>query len=181
MGLATMPSASEGVLCIILVNTAVPFTLFRHIIRTLLLIIGVQLDSAFTSSSGGEPDPDFQVEATATPNLYLEEFRTQTPAVRFDSVCKKNKMKMEDNKEEKKEASDEDNDECECLVCLSKFEPESQINDLPCGHLFHKTCLEQWVDYWNITCPLCRTPFVATTAALSPVEEDEGRYHNGVW
>ncbi|CAI0459442.1 unnamed protein product [Linum tenue] len=21
-------------------------------------------------------------------------------------------------------------------------------------------CLEKWLDYWNITCPLCRTPLM---------------------
>ncbi|XP_019098773.1 PREDICTED: probable E3 ubiquitin-protein ligase XERICO, partial [Camelina sativa] len=69
--------------------------------------------------------------------------RNRTPTLRFESLCKC--KKQADN---------------ECSVCLSKFEGDSEINKLKCGHLFHKTCLEKWIDYWNITCPLCRTPLV---------------------
>lgn len=148
MGLASLPSASEGVLCIILVNTAVPFTIIRYLIRAILFIFGVQLDSAFTSADTTEEDSN---ASRVTPSdTYLDEFRSRTPAVRFDSVCKKAKLQEE---EEEFEGQD-------CSVCLTGFEADSEINHLCCGHLFHKACLEQWLDYSNITCPLCRTPLM---------------------
>lgn len=151
MGLATIPSASDGVLCIILVNTAVPFILARDLIRSLLLLIGIHLSQAEPSSSDDGQD-------LASTSFYLEEFRTRTPTVRFEFVCKK-KIKKE-TEEEAIEVEYEGHDDDECAVCLNGFEPDSKINNLSCGHLFHNTCLERWVDYWNFTCPLCRNPLM---------------------
>ncbi|KAL8150934.1 hypothetical protein V2J09_020742 [Rumex salicifolius] len=139
MGLAALPSASEGVLCVILVNTAMPFTIVGHLIRAILFIFGIQLDSAFTSADVSEEEN----RTTLSETTYLDEFKSKTPSVRFDSVCKKAEFEGQD-----------------CSVCLTRFDPDSEINCLSCGHVFHKACLEQWMDYLNVTCPLCRTPLV---------------------
>ncbi|KAL1162774.1 hypothetical protein V6Z11_A07G225900 [Gossypium hirsutum] len=94
MGLSSLPSPSEGMLCIILFSTS---------------------------------------------EFYIEEFRSRTPAIQFDTLCS---CKRAEN---------------DCPVCLSEFEPKSEINRLSCGHLFHKVCLEKWLNYLKVTCPLCRT------------------------
>ena len=44
----------------------------------------------------------------------------------------------------------------ECAVCLCKIEEGEEISDLRCDHLFHKVCLDRWVQYKRSTCPLCR-------------------------
>ncbi|NDW60529.1 hypothetical protein G0P98_29340, partial [Yangia sp. PrR004] len=44
----------------------------------------------------------------------------------------------------------------DCSVCLAGFEPEAVVNRPPCGHLFHRACLETWLRYERATCPLCR-------------------------
>ncbi|XP_020572275.1 probable E3 ubiquitin-protein ligase XERICO, partial [Phalaenopsis equestris] len=45
----------------------------------------------------------------------------------------------------------------DCRVCLVRFDSNSVVNRLPCGHLFHKGCVERWLDYRKDTCPLCRS------------------------
>ncbi|XP_078432172.1 putative E3 ubiquitin-protein ligase XERICO [Wolffia australiana] len=45
----------------------------------------------------------------------------------------------------------------DCRVCLGRFEVESLVNRLSCGHVFHNACLDRWFDYQRFTCPLCRT------------------------
>ncbi|GAB2212298.1 hypothetical protein Droror1_Dr00025651 [Drosera rotundifolia] len=56
--------------------------------------------------------------------------------------------------------------ECErndksCAVCLYEFEGEEEIRQLPnCRHVFHRSCLDRWMDLDHKTCPLCRTHFV---------------------
>ncbi|XP_022728410.1 probable E3 ubiquitin-protein ligase XERICO [Durio zibethinus] len=142
MGLSSLPAPSEGVLCVLLVNTALSISIIKGIIRSILHIVGIHLSSSSSSDSVENPPEslDFRL---STSDTYIEEFRSRTPAVRFDAVC-----------------SCCNRPEHDCSVCLTQFEPESEINCLSCGHLFHKVCLEKWLNYWNVTCPLCRTPLL---------------------
>lgn len=48
-----------------------------------------------------------------------------------------------------------------CAVCLYEFEGGEEIRWLKnCTHIFHRSCLDRWMDHDQKTCPLCRTPFV---------------------
>ncbi|KAG2297989.1 hypothetical protein Bca52824_034462 [Brassica carinata] len=127
-------------LCIILVNKALSISIFKGIVRSVLHLIGIRL-SPYSLASSETPASDFRI---CQPESFLEGFRNRTPTLKFESLCRC-----------KREA------DSECSVCLSTFEEDSDVNRLKCGHLFHKTCLEKWIDFRNVTCPLCRTPLVA--------------------
>ncbi|KDP23004.1 hypothetical protein JCGZ_01726 [Jatropha curcas] len=155
MGLSNLPAPSEGVLCVLLVNTALSISLFKGLVRTILHIVGIRL-SWSSSSSSSTPSLDYTEEPSESfefrlppPQTYIQEFRSRTPTTRFDAVCS---CKIPEH---------------DCSVCLTRFEPESEINYLSCGHLFHKVCLEKWLDYWNVTCPLCRTPVMPEEETFS--------------
>ncbi|GMI70904.1 hypothetical protein like AT2G04240 [Hibiscus trionum] len=142
MGLSSLPSPSEGVLCVLLVNTASSISIVIGIIRSILHIFGIHLVSSSPSADSFEyPSESFEF-CTTNSDSYIEEFRSRTPAIRFDAVCS---CKRSDHK---------------CPVCLTRFKPESEVNHLTCGHLFHKVCLEEWLNYQKITCPSCRTPLL---------------------
>ncbi|KAG8475123.1 hypothetical protein CXB51_031979 [Gossypium anomalum] len=48
-----------------------------------------------------------------------------------------------------------------CAVCLCEFEGKEEIRWLKnCKHVFHRKCLDRWMDHDQVTCPLCRTSFV---------------------
>ncbi|KAG4951009.1 hypothetical protein JHK82_045951 [Glycine max] len=48
-----------------------------------------------------------------------------------------------------------------CAVCLFEFSEEEEVRCLRnCKHIFHRTCVDRWIDHDQKTCPLCRTPFV---------------------
>ncbi|KAK9079632.1 hypothetical protein SSX86_001305 [Deinandra increscens subsp. villosa] len=48
-----------------------------------------------------------------------------------------------------------------CAVCLYEFDSGDEIRQLTnCRHIFHRCCLDRWMDHDQKTCPLCRTPFV---------------------
>lgn len=43
-----------------------------------------------------------------------------------------------------------------CLICHEKFSCNQQVyNLIPCKHIFHKCCLDEWVKY-KPDCPICR-------------------------
>ncbi|KAF8100946.1 hypothetical protein N665_0213s0011 [Sinapis alba] len=43
----------------------------------------------------------------------------------------------------------------ECCICLSPYEDETELRELPCGHHFHCSCVDKWL-YIHATCPLCK-------------------------
>ncbi|XP_058804281.1 uncharacterized protein LOC131671683 isoform X2 [Phymastichus coffea] len=42
-----------------------------------------------------------------------------------------------------------------CTICLSEFEENEDVRRLPCMHLFHENCVDQWL-CTNSCCPICR-------------------------
>lgn len=52
-------------------------------------------------------------------------------------------------------ASETDEDSEKCTICLSQFEVDNDVRRLPCMHLFHKDCVDQWL-VTNKHCPICR-------------------------
>uniref|UniRef100_A0A182FAA9 RING-type domain-containing protein n=1 Tax=Anopheles albimanus TaxID=7167 RepID=A0A182FAA9_ANOAL len=51
--------------------------------------------------------------------------------------------------------SESDEDSEKCTICLSQFEVDNDVRRLPCMHLFHKDCVDQWL-VTNKHCPICR-------------------------
>ncbi|XP_024980148.1 probable E3 ubiquitin-protein ligase XERICO [Cynara cardunculus var. scolymus] len=159
MGLSPYSNPCDaGVLCLILVNTAISISMMKEILRPILHLIGIRLASS--SSSWSEED-DFSDQASADESIehrgrpsetYMDEFRSRTPTLRYDSLSCTTKQ--------------------ECSVCLIDFRPDAEINRLSCGHVFHKSCLEKWLNYWNVTCPLCRNHM------MTPKETQENTLSN---
>lgn len=52
-------------------------------------------------------------------------------------------------------ASETDDDSEKCTICLSQFIPQEDVRRLPCMHLFHKDCVDQWL-LTSRSCPICR-------------------------
>lgn len=146
MAITSYPTpADAGVLCIILANTAISISIVKEIVRSILQVVGIRIASweelsADPLGSGGC--------RKGLSESYMEEFRSQIPAMRFDSLS------MHDYPGQ------------ECSICLSEFEPNAEVNHLTCGHVFHSVCLEKWLNYWNTTCPLCRN-------CMMPQESEE--------
>ena len=45
-----------------------------------------------------------------------------------------------------------------CSICLEKFEAGKYKRVLPCGHTFHKKCIDKWLKK-KLICPICRKTF----------------------
>ena len=49
------------------------------------------------------------------------------------------------------------NEDNQCLVCLTEYEQGEQLRKLPkCGHFFHQHCVDPWLLQHDM-CPICRT------------------------
>lgn len=48
----------------------------------------------------------------------------------------------------------------DCVVCLCGLREGDSMRALPCRHVFHKHCFDEWVDRLNFTCPLCRSAVI---------------------
>ncbi len=57
----------------------------------------------------------------------------------------------------------------ECTICLDEFEQHVRVRKLPCGHVFHSTCIARWLVERHANCPLCKLDLY-----IEPeVEEDD--------
>ncbi|KAI3803615.1 hypothetical protein L1987_31772 [Smallanthus sonchifolius] len=137
MGLSPYSNPSDaGILCVILVKTAVSISFMKEILRSILHVAGIRVASSSGEEFSNQPLAESPQYRGTPSRSYMDEFRSRTPTLRYDTVsCTPNQ---------------------ECSVCLIEFKPDAEINHLSCGHVFHTSCLEKWLNYWNITCPLCR-------------------------
>ncbi|GAV85579.1 zf-RING_2 domain-containing protein [Cephalotus follicularis] len=46
-------------------------------------------------------------------------------------------------------------EDAECRVCLSAYDDDTELRELPCCHHFHCTCIDKWLSI-NAICPLCK-------------------------
>lgn len=44
----------------------------------------------------------------------------------------------------------------ECTICIYDFENNEKIKQLPCGHLFHPNCIDNWLGNYSYKCPTCK-------------------------
>ncbi|XP_068176622.1 E3 ubiquitin-protein ligase Arkadia isoform X1 [Antennarius striatus] len=68
-------------------------------------------------------------------------------------------------KQDEDEGADEDTEE-KCTICLSMLEEGEDVRRLPCMHLFHQLCVDQWL-LTNKKCPICRVDIEAQLSAES--------------
>ncbi|VDP00350.1 unnamed protein product [Soboliphyme baturini] len=60
-------------------------------------------------------------------------------------------------------SEDVDFEQSICVICREEFRHRERVTLLPCKHVFHPTCIKQWLGGKGI-CPSCRQPASFTTA-----------------
>ncbi|XP_068419570.1 E3 ubiquitin-protein ligase ARK2C isoform X2 [Eschrichtius robustus] len=78
----------------------------------------------------------------------------QNTIERFTFPHKYKKRRPQDSKGKKEEGEESDTDE-KCTICLSLLEDGEDVRRLPCMHLFHQLCVDQWLAM-SKKCPICR-------------------------
>lgn len=68
---------------------------------------------------------------------------------------------------------DIDEEEEVCIVCLRMMKGSDQVRELcNCCHVFHRECVDAWIDEGHKTCPLCRSKLVS-------IQDDQEEDGNG--
>jgi RING/U-box domain-containing protein len=149
MGISSMPAPKDSLMGFVLYNTAVSVAILAGLVRAALVFLGLAAPSPWEweglTAAADDHHHHRPVVVSITPAgpSLADRFRSRFRPSRFG----------------RRRGGD-------CRVCLARFEPESVVNRLPCGHLFHRACLETWLDYDHATCPLCRLRL------LPPADED---------
>lgn len=52
-------------------------------------------------------------------------------------------------------SSSENLTEQSCCICLETFAAGNSVRRLPCRHLFHATCIDEWLTTSSDICPEC--------------------------
>lgn len=59
----------------------------------------------------------------------------------------------------------------ECAICLSAVEEGDEMRELKCRHIFHRSCMDEWLYHGRSTCPLCRVPLLPPPAGAAADDE----------
>ncbi|KGL97098.1 RING finger protein 165, partial [Charadrius vociferus] len=78
----------------------------------------------------------------------------QNTIERFTFPHKYKKRRLQEGKAEQEDGEESDTDE-KCTICLSMLEDGEDVRRLPCMHLFHQVCVDQWLAT-SKKCPICR-------------------------
>ncbi|XP_024530267.1 E3 ubiquitin-protein ligase At1g12760 [Selaginella moellendorffii] len=57
-------------------------------------------------------------------------------------------------------------EDAECCICLSSYEDDAELRELPCNHHFHGSCIVKWLRI-NATCPLCKYNIIHRSSSSS--------------
>ena len=60
----------------------------------------------------------------------------------------------------------------ECAICCAEYGAGDQLRRLPCGHSFHKKCIDSWLRM-STRCPMCRHDLSPPTPPCPPCPEPQ--------
>ncbi|CAE6469258.1 unnamed protein product [Rhizoctonia solani] len=55
-----------------------------------------------------------------------------------------------------------------CLICLDDYVDDDDLRIMTCKHMFHKDCVDRWMETGKNNCPACRTKGVETNPSPEP-------------
>ncbi|KAI3942727.1 hypothetical protein MKW92_053917 [Papaver armeniacum] len=101
--------------------------------------------SNFTPSISTTTTPAHQTLALRGICFQQESVKRKLRVMEFGDFCRKSKKK-------KVEEADSI-----CSICLDCLKTTDKIRELSrCSHVFHKGCLDKWIDRHRFSCPYCR-------------------------
>ena len=77
----------------------------------------------------------------------------------------------------------ENNNQTSCVICMEEFDLKDKkccITKMPCGHIFHKSCLNTWLKESDASCPICKHRINKRLDLIKKEDDLENDNHNSV-
>lgn len=151
MGLSNFPSAAEGMLPVLVMNTVMSVAILKNLVRSVLQLMGATV----WISSNFEENPTPTRRSELCPPNSPSRSRSSLRGIsitQFKYLCERD-IKVSNFALGGGRTTTVE----ECCVCLCKFGEEEEVSELSCKHFFHRKCLDKWFDNHHSTCPLCRS------------------------
>ncbi|XP_024520529.1 probable E3 ubiquitin-protein ligase XERICO [Selaginella moellendorffii] len=197
------PSIYGGLLPLVVVNTAISLALVKNLLDSLLRIVGLKRDSSEVHQMEPSRQPRRPVASSLSPDRsqpqhhhhsFVEEIQSSLPLIEFSKLVHSSLDISEipssslDNPGEIPPSpsssssppsslefpGENEEHEAQCAVCLCDFEPSSLVRKLPnCSHVFHRDCLDKWLNHNHTTCPMCRSSLLTLDLAKKHRQQEE--------
>ncbi|KAJ0968917.1 hypothetical protein J5N97_021794 [Dioscorea zingiberensis] len=134
-------------------------------ISQLLLILGLTSPSNFSLLAPSwdhvylNSSPDLRAPSTPSPSPPTSSsmsILSHLPVLHFSNFIN-NKRRITRISSSYSGGEGEEEDHL-CAVCLGILQGSDEVRELGrCNHVFHKECIDKWVENGHQTCPLCRS------------------------
>lgn len=105
-------------------------------------------------------------------NMNSEDVTTEQSTVKFTEEPKNSTIRQPRETYVLEEMEQNSNDTTlTCSVCTEDFVENETVRILPCGHIYHRRCIDPWLLRFGGNCPLCRQPLQYTYISHMPVPE----------
>ncbi|XLR03496.1 hypothetical protein S83_069694 [Arachis hypogaea] len=121
-------------------NTVMSVAILKNMFRSVLQAVGATTSSDTSSSYYPSSYSSMFQDTTSCESSSCSRPRSVS-ITHYKSLCHNNNKSVM----------------VECCVCLTGFEANQEVSELPCKHFFHTSCLDKWFDNMHTTCPLCRS------------------------
>ncbi|MCO5611377.1 hypothetical protein L7F22_065630 [Adiantum nelumboides] len=146
MGLPGSSNISNDILPMLIINIAMSLGHIKHALFSFMHVIG--LLSAAPRSGEVTGSRDFPDDHSFRSGLMLSGLSSETrqalPLTAYNAGLHSGAHA-----------------DADCSVCLQEFHKDQEVRLLPfCRHLFHRGCLDRWLEQEQLTCPVCRSSLV---------------------
>jgi hypothetical protein len=63
-----------------------------------------------------------------------------------------------------------------CMICMEDIKKDEKPSDLKCKHVFHETCVDEWINAFKgkttpATCPICRAVIAEPSVKINQINQ----------
>ncbi|OLY85284.1 RING finger protein 165 [Smittium mucronatum] len=109
-------------------------------------------------------DRVFEKECQGEEKIESDSLKETSKDIKVTIYADKNRVATETGNAYENQEQTQTNYDLDCLICFEKINIGEDIRRIPCLHMFHRECLDQWLLERVGSCPNCRLDLHTETA-----------------